>query len=233
VAASPVSVSRVDKVIRELRKAVFEGRYPPGTPLRELTLARELEVSQATVREALQRLEHSGLVVRKPNIGSTVTRLSPKDVRERVELRALLEVQAAVQAAHRMGEPEFAELERRLAELESAVERDRYYESAQADLEFHRYIWKCSGNETLCRHLELLVIPLFAFVSILRSQGLERLVTTVAGHRPLVEALRSGDVPRIREEFYKGATSAYGIFLADGPERAVVSAFGYLQPEER
>src|SRR4029079_12400650 len=107
------------------------------------------------------------------------------------------------------------ELDHRLAALETAVERDRYYESAQADLEFHRYIWQCSGNDTLCRHLELLVIPLFAFISIVRSQGLERLMTTVASHRPLVEALRSGDRARIREEFHKGATSAYGIFLND------------------
>ena len=231
MAASLETATRVERVVLELRKAVFQGKYPPGTPLRELTLARELDVSQATVREALQRLEHSGLVARKANLGSTVTRLSPKDVRERVELRAMLEVQAAEQAAARMGEAEFAELDRRLAALETAVERDRYYESAQADLEFHRYIWQCSGNDTLCRHLELLVIPLFAFISIVRSQGLERLMTTVASHRPLVDALRSRDRACIRVEFYKGATSAYGIFLSDSPERALASAFGYLQTE--
>jgi DNA-binding GntR family transcriptional regulator len=231
VAASLTSVSRVDGVIEQLRQAVFEGKYPPGAPLRELTLARELSVSQATVREALQRLEHSGLVTRKPNLGSTVTRLSPKDVRERVELRAVLEVRAAEEAARRMGEAEFGELNRRLSVLESAVERDRYYESAQADLEFHRYIWQCSGNDTLCRHLELLVIPLFAFISIVRSQGLERLVTVVEGHRPLIEALRSKSPNQISAEFQKGATSAYHLFLGEGPECAVASAFGYLGRE--
>jgi len=197
--------------------------------LRELTLARELSVSQATVREALQRLEYTGLVTRKPNLGSTVTRLSPKDLRERVELRALLEVKAAEEAAVRMGEAEFAEMERRLAVLDAAVEDNRYYEASQADLEFHRYVWECSGNETLCRHLELLVIPLFAFVSILRSQGLERLVKVVEAHRPLVEALRSREAERIRAQFANGATSAYHLFLADGPERAVFAAFGYLE----
>src|SRR3981081_3804063 len=86
VAASPTSSSRVETVVMQLRQGIFEGRFPPGAPLRELTLARELSVSQATVREALQRLEHAGLVTRKPNIGATVTRLSPKDVKERVAL---------------------------------------------------------------------------------------------------------------------------------------------------
>jgi DNA-binding GntR family transcriptional regulator len=217
----------------QLRQAIFEGRYQPGTNLRELTLARELSVSQATVREALQRLEYSGLVTRRPNLGSTVTRLSPKDIRERVDLRAVLEVKAAEEAASRMGDEEFAELERRLAALEAAVEANRYHESAQADLEFHRYVWQCSGSETLCRHLELLVIPLFAFVSILRSQGLERLVNVVEAHRPLMAALRSGDPEEIRRAFAKGATSAYHIFLDDGPERAVCAALGYLAPSAR
>ena len=229
MAGITVSSSRVDAVVTQLRQGVFEGRYPPGAPLRELQLARELSVSQATVREALQRLEHSGLVTRKPNLGSTVTRLSPKDVQERVQLRAILEVQAAWEASRRMTEAEFAELERRLETLDAAVAANNYYESAQADLEFHRYIWECSGNDTLSRHLELLVIPLFAFISILRSQGLERLVTVVEAHRPLISALANRDPARIRTEFEKGATSAYSLFIGSGPERALLTAFGFLE----
>src|SRR6266404_2075560 len=228
MASSPAPSSRVDAVVTQLRKGVFEGRYPPGTPLRELTLARELSVSQATVREALQRLQYTGLVTRKPNVGSAVTRLSVKEVRERVELRTILEVMAAVEASGRMRKEEFEELEGRLSALEAAVESDRYYEAAQADLHFHRYVWQCSGNDTLCRHLELLTVPLFAFMAILRSQGLERLVAVVEAHRPLVSALRSKDAVQIRDVFQKGATSAYGMFLGSGPAHAVLAAFGLL-----
>ena len=81
MAASATSTTRVDAIILRLRQGIFEGRYPPGTALRELTLAKELSVSQATVREALQRLQHTGLITRTPNIGSAVTRLSVKEVR--------------------------------------------------------------------------------------------------------------------------------------------------------
>jgi len=230
MASSATSSSRVETVVNQLRQGVFEGRYPPGTPLRELNLARDLSVSQATVREALQRLQYTGLVTRTPNVGSVVTRLSVKEVRERVELRAILEVKAALEACTRMGEPEFAELENRLAALDRAVAEDRYFEAAQADLHFHRYIWQCSGNETICRHLELVTVPLFAFMSIIRSQGLERLVNTTEAHRPLVDALRSHDPAQIRADFGKGATSAYGRFLEGGQEHAVLAAFGLLDP---
>lgn len=214
----------------QLRQHIFEGRYPPGSALRELILARDLAVSQSTIREALQRLQHSGLVTRVPNIGSTVTRLSVKEVRERIELRSELEVKAALAAAQRMGEAEFAELESRLHALDAAVESNRYYEASQADLQFHRYVWQCSGNETLHRHLELLTVPLFAFVAILRSQGLERLVNTVEAHQPLVAALRSRDTAEIEATFRRAATSAYGRFLEAGQEQAVVTAFGLLDP---
>jgi DNA-binding GntR family transcriptional regulator len=230
MATSATSSSRVESVVTQLRQGIFEGRYPPGTALRELTLAHDLSVSQATVREALHRLQYDGLITRKPNLGSTVTRLSMKEVRERVELRAALEVKAALDAAIRMRDAEFAELESRLAALNTAVESNRYYEAAQADLRFHRYIWQCSGNETLCRHLDLLTVPLFAFVSILRSQGLEQLVNTVEAHRPLVSALRSGDHARIRAEFEKGATSAYQSFLQPTRDPATLAAFGLLDP---
>jgi DNA-binding GntR family transcriptional regulator len=228
VSKSRESSSRVSTTVTKLREAIFEGRLTPGTPLRELTLAREWTVSQATVRDALQRLEHAGLVTRKPNIGATVTRLSPKDVRERVALRVLLEKMAAEAAASRMNEADFAELERRLEVLGEAIQSDRYYEAAQADLDFHRYVWQCSGNDMLCRMLELVTVPLFAFISIMRSHGLQRLTTVVKSHEPLIAALRDRDPARIRVEFERGATSSYEPYLDEGGERAVAEAFGFL-----
>jgi DNA-binding GntR family transcriptional regulator len=223
------ATSRVSTTVTWVREAIFGGQFPPGAPIRELTLARDLGVSQATVREALQRLEHMGLVTREAKVGTTVTRLSPKDVGERVALRSTLETMAAQRAAERMSDSDFAELERRLSLLGEAIKSDRYYEAAHADLEFHRYVWRCSGNDMLCQLLELVTVPLFAFVSILRSQGLQKLTAVVAEHSPLVEALRSRDPERIRAAFERGAVSFYEPFQAEGSERAMAGAFGYLE----
>jgi DNA-binding GntR family transcriptional regulator len=217
------------RTVDRLREAIFDGSYPPGAHLPELRIARELGVSQSTVREALQQLEAVGLVTRHPHVGTTVTRLTPKEVRERVQLRALLEVQAAQEAASRMSEEEFEELERRLAALGSAIGRDSYYEAAQADLEFHRWIWKCSGNEMLCRLLDQLTVPLLAFVSVLRASGLQHLVDVTAAHEPLVAALRSGDRREIEEAFTRGATSSYEEFMDVTPSARRAQAFGMME----
>src|SRR5688572_20241451 len=127
-----------------LRTAIFSGHLAPGQPLRELHLARELGVSQATIREALGQLERFGLVVRTPNIGTEVTRLSQEEVLERVELRMLLEERALTQAAPRMDGPAFDTLATHLAALTEATKRNQYFEQAQADLGFHRFIWQQS-----------------------------------------------------------------------------------------
>ncbi len=229
VATSKTAASRVDAVAQQLREGIFQGVYPPGSPLRELDLARRLNVSQGTIREALRGLEHAGLLSKEANRGSTVTRLSPKDIRERVSLRALLETVAARQAAERMTDQDFARLEDKLAALDSAVRSDKYYDAAQADLEFHRFIWQCSGNETLCKLLELIAVPLFAFISILRSQGLQRLVTVVDAHEPLIAALRSRDPKVIQAAFETGAVGSYRNFLSEGDDRAIAAALGFVE----
>lgn len=221
--------SLAGEVVHRLLEDIFNGVYPPGERLRELRIAQELGVSQATVREALHQLESSGLVTRHSNVGTTVTRLTPKEIRERVELRVMLEVRAAFLAAGRMGEEEFAELERRLAALGSAIVRDSYYEAAQADLNFHRWVWKCSGNETLCRVLEQVAVPLFAFISVLRASGLQHLADVTAAHEPLVAALRSGDPVRIEEAFTRGATGFYEEFMVETPSSRRAQAFGMLE----
>lgn len=173
-------------------------------------------------------------MTREANIGTTVTRLSPREVRERVELRVLLEVKAAQEAAKRMGEPEFEELQRRLDGLSKAIATDSYYEAVEADLDFHRYIWNCSGNYVLSRVLDQLTVPLMAFVSVMRATGLEHLPDVTAAHEPLVAALRSGDAAQIAEAFTRGATGFYEEFMNVTPSTRIARAFGMMdaQPQE-
>src|SRR5271166_4846796 len=78
-----------------LREAIFSGKVGLGEALRELHLARELGVSQASIREGLHELEVAGLVVRTANIGSRVTTLSSDEIRGRLQVRLALEEIAA------------------------------------------------------------------------------------------------------------------------------------------
>jgi DNA-binding GntR family transcriptional regulator len=205
--AGPLS----SRVLDTLRTAIFDGRLLPGTPLRELHLARDLRVSQATVRQALLQLEQLGLVVRTPNIGTHVTRMSPQEVRERVELRLVLEERALVAAAPRMTPDDFAELDGRLADLSEATARNAYFDQARADLEFHRCIWRHADNRTLYRTLDQLAVPLFAFVSILRGSNRQTLADVVQSHEGIVRALRDGDAAGIHDTLRDHLISGFSL----------------------
>ena len=92
------------RVSETLRGAILTGQFEPGRQLLEAHLARELQVSQTTVREALVQLDQLGLVTRVPNKGTFVTELSEKDVRDRLKIRWLLEGLAWFAAAKTMDE---------------------------------------------------------------------------------------------------------------------------------
>ena len=64
VRALPSRAALSDSVYDALRASIVDGGYGPDEPVRIDVVARELEVSQTPVREALARLEATGLVVR-------------------------------------------------------------------------------------------------------------------------------------------------------------------------
>ncbi|MEN6537673.1 MAG: GntR family transcriptional regulator [Bryobacteraceae bacterium] len=220
--------NRVDLARDYILERILDGTFPPGSSLREVGLARSLNVSQATVREALHTLEYSGLISRERNVGTTVTRLTPKDLTERVTLRSLLEIRAAIEASQQMGPQEFAELDRRQKAADDLIPTSRYFEAAQADLDFHRFVWQCSGNQILARVLEQITVPLIAFVTIVRSSSLERLFNLRLSHEPLVEALKSRDPSRIEAAFKEGVEASYRDYTIATKKGQQAVAFGWL-----
>jgi DNA-binding GntR family transcriptional regulator len=205
-----------DDVFETLRDAIFSGRLKPGDPLREMRVAKELSVSQATVRDALVKLERFGLVVRVPNKETIVTRHSSQEIRERVAIRATLEEMAFLEAARRLTEEDYAALELKLRRISDSFMRKEYFDAAQFDLDFHRYIWQRSGNEMLCEMLDYLTTPLFAFISILRSLGTAELKEIVAPHEDLLAALRSKRPSRIKQTVREHVIGSYNGFLNSG-----------------
>lgn len=185
------------QVFETLRDAIIAGNYQPGDALREISLARELGVSQNTVREALLQLEQTGLVVRTPNKNTTVTRLSPSDIAERVSIRMALEPLVCMAASERMTAADFADLQACLDRITAAIVANSPFATSQADLSFHRRIWELSGRRFLYQVLDQTTLPLCAFVSLLRYRRSQSLTDVVLPHEEILNALRSGDRPEI------------------------------------
>jgi DNA-binding GntR family transcriptional regulator len=94
----------VDRVHHDIREAIIDGRFIPGSPLRLNRLTEEFGVSLIPIREALRRLEMERLVETSPNRGARVAGISADDVADVYSLRILLETEALTRAWPRLTE---------------------------------------------------------------------------------------------------------------------------------
>jgi DNA-binding GntR family transcriptional regulator len=205
------SLSKSRSVFEQLRQAIWNGDMPPGTALRESHIAKQLNVSQVPVREALLQLEHLGLVVRVADRGTTVTILTRTEIEQMIEVRRHLEEMAFQLAAKHLTPEVIKELKTHLANMRTFVENGDHFAVAEEDFEFHRTVWRASNNEVLEKTLERLCIAMYAFVSLKRHAAGETMKSAVVEHKRLLNALLSKDREVITAGVYAHITPAAAI----------------------
>jgi len=84
-------ISKRDQVVKAMKAAILSGTIEPGASIVESKIAQQLGAGVPLIREALIELEHQGFVQRTPYKGTTVTKLTPADVRSIFALRVELE----------------------------------------------------------------------------------------------------------------------------------------------
>lgn len=200
------SLSKSREVFERLRNAIWSGDLAPGTPLREAHLAKQLHVSQVPVREALLQLENLGLVLRVPDRGTTVTKLTRSEIVQMMEVRRHLELMAFHLAAPRVTKEIEAELRGHVRRMEELAAKNDHFGVAEEDFNFHRTVWKASGNEVLARTLERLCIAVYAFVSLKRRAAGETMKSATRKHKRLLDALLSRNRERIEAQVIEHLT---------------------------
>lgn len=206
-----------DKALNSIRDAILNGTFAPGDHLREVHLARELGVSQNTIREALLMLERIGLVVRTPNKHTAVTRLSDAEIIDRVNVRILLEPVVCAAATHRLTDKHLEELEACVALIDQAIKDNSPVEAALADYRFHHAIWLRSGHAWMCEVLEKTTLPLLSFVSVIRyRRAVQDSVRNP--HDSILEALKVRDPDLVARRAREHFVDSYREFLPPGTD---------------
>ncbi len=194
-----------DKIGDVLRTWILDGKLRPGERIVELTLARELNVSRAPLREALWLLSRQGLVEIRAHHGAYVTQLSEQDVREIFEIRELLEVHAAkkIRAAGAAGAKDA--LQQALAELEEACHRRDIRIFSATDLRFHKTLWELAGNRHLQNVLNDVSTRFFGYELIRDLPHSERFRFDLMAeeHRKIVKLVLDGSDAEIEAGFRK------------------------------
>ncbi|MEW9804790.1 GntR family transcriptional regulator [Mesorhizobium marinum] len=148
-------INRHNGLAEEAYEAIFAQlmalKIAPGSRITVDNLARELNVSQTPIREALGRLEGEGLVVKTHLIGySAAPQISRRRFDDLYDLRLQLEPEAASRAARSMDATRLSDLRQVagvMSRRQGGDERQRYSAFARQDALFHDRVLEFAGNE--------------------------------------------------------------------------------------
>ncbi|RMX05898.1 GntR family transcriptional regulator [Corticibacter populi] len=136
-------------VTQALREKILNGEFKPGDRLVEGHLSELLGVSRMPIREVLRTLAAEGIVTIEPRRGASVTKYTPEQIEEMVEVRATLEALNAKLAARRHDPDQIAKLQR-LLDAGSKLGKDADTMAILRDnAEFHEAITRVAANSVL------------------------------------------------------------------------------------
>lgn len=167
--------SLAQELVAELSEKIRSGEIKRGDKLpTESAIMEEQGVSRTVVREALSRLQASGLVETRHGIGTFVLdtpspsgfRIDPatvvtlRDVVAILELRIGLEVESAGLAAQRRSDEQLAAMRQALDALSYSASHSG--DAVVSDFQFHLLIAEATGNRyftDIMSHLGTSIIP--------------------------------------------------------------------------
>ena len=137
------------QVAARLRDMIIQDQLVPGEWIREQAIADRLSVSRTPLREALKLLDLEGLIQLVPNRGAVVTELTVEEVKEKLEVLAVLESLAGKLACRNATDSELAEIRALHYEMLACFSRENRLEYFKLNQRIHLAIVAASGNKTL------------------------------------------------------------------------------------
>ena len=206
----PIEKQRVaEEIVTQLRSLILTGQYPPGAKLPpERELAKTLGVNRASLREALKKLEHLGLVRIRQGDGTRVqdymetagielvshliiaTSADPKVIGDVLEFRRMIGRECARLAATRASEEDLARL---AAVVERAADQALAADQVfQIDFEFYVAMTAATGNKILGLLVNTVRNAVASYMPVLANLAVSP-ETVREHHRDLMAALRAKD----------------------------------------
>ena len=178
-----------DRAYQSLSRLIRERELRSGEPLVEQTLAGRLGVSRTPLRQAMQRLEGEGLLLKGANRSHTVRTVDLREYLQSLRVRETLEAEAAALAAGSVPTELIDEVRRELV----AVRDSRPYDMIghwRSDDDVHQLFIQRCGNDVMTRMLMSLRVTTQLFEIDRLS---DRLEPDSREHEQILDALEAED----------------------------------------
>lgn len=209
----PVEKQRVaEEIVEQLRTLILTGQYAPGSKLPpERELSKRLGVNRASLREALKKLEHLGLVRIRQGDGTRVQNFmetggielvqhllplvgsaQPELIRDMLEFRRIFGREVARYAAVRATPESIARLE---ALADKADRTSSMLDLFELDFEFYVALTQAAGNQVMGLLINTVRDGVRSYMPVLSN--LAPSAELVRRHqRELIAAVKAKDVDR-------------------------------------
>src|SRR4051812_17670668 len=129
-----------------LRQAILEAHLPPGAPVIQSEVARQLGISRAPLREALRELEEEGLIVNIPFRGAFVSTIDRRSLDELCSFRNLIERFAVERVIERASDDDLARLSDIVERMQAHADQGDIDAVDQDDVLFHTTICQLADH---------------------------------------------------------------------------------------
>lgn len=206
-------VSLIDSIVEEIKGKISQGELKDGDSLgSQDELARQMEVSRPTLREALKRLELMGLIETKHGRGTFVKTMDPHDFMnplasflvldqesalELLEARLYIEGAVASLSAKNASEKDIDEIKKKLDEMKSAAKASNLESFIKCDIQFHLLVAQSTNNRVLIKTVNILRDLLHQLVykvfEIQSGSVSETFTHTITFHEQILSAIQQHD----------------------------------------
>ena len=181
-----------ERAYERIRRDIISCTIAPSSEISEAQLCTQYKLGKASVRVALTKLSHDGLVRAMPRRGYRVVPITLQDIQDVFELRLMLEPAAARMAAGKVNTQElktYDEVVRAGYQPGDAKSTGRFLDANKA---FHVAIARAAGNARLAGAIEHLLDEMTRLLHL--GLGLRKGPQDLQHeHKSLVKALARGD----------------------------------------
>ncbi len=186
-----------ETIVERITTAMLEQRLPLGTKLGEEKLCAVFGVSRTKVRQALNRLARSQLVVLKPRRGAFLAEPTPEEARQVFEARRVIECEIFAQFTRSASEADFVALERHVEAERRAIRMDDVPLRNRLLGMFHVRIAEIVGNQVLTAIIADLVTRSSLITLLLQST--QAASCSSDEHSELIKAMRARKGPLVQK----------------------------------
>ena len=181
---------------KALMGMLLSGELAPNEVVTERQIALQLGISRTPLREAVRRLEGERLLERQRSGALVVRALPVEEFMNILNVRRLVEGEAARLAAGRVAMAELEHLKSRINEALKLPEGAVTPEFAASDRDLHALIASASGNPVL----QQLIDDLKTRTAMFKFGRLpQRRKTVCAEHLAIIDGLMAGDAQRSQQ----------------------------------